>query len=361
MEGLSRRFGETLALDRITLAIREGEFFSLLGPSGCGKTTLLRLVAGLDYPDAGQLRLGGVDALPIPPHLRPVNTVFQSYALFPHMTVWENVAFGLKMRHTPRAEIQTRVARMLDMVQIAPLAQRKPAQLSGGEKQRVALARAVVNEPRVLLLDEPLGALDLKLRRQLQTELHDLQRRVGITFLYVTHDQDEALTMSDRIAVLNGGRLEQTGSAEDLYERPRNRFVAQFLGGCNLIPLAPPALPAGRGASALVQTALGPLRVEAPAAAAEGAAGAAASPPSAATLAIRPEKISLDESGEGENWFPGLIEEVVYTGAETHYWVRVGSQRLKVVRMNLPGQGRLAPGQPARLRLPPEALVRLED
>jgi spermidine/putrescine transport system ATP-binding protein len=233
---ITRRFGDIVALDDVTLSIQRGEFFSLLGPSGCGKTTLLRIIAGLDHPDSGSLRLSGVDALAVPAHRRAVNTVFQSYALFPHLNVFDNVAFGLRMKRTPRSAIKTRVHRVMEMVQIVELSARMPAQLSGGQKQRVALARAIVNEPQVLLLDEPLGALDLKLRKQLQQELHALQRRVGITFIYVTHDQDEALALSDRIAVMNAGRIVQVGTGEELYEHPRNRFVAEFLGGCNLIP-----------------------------------------------------------------------------------------------------------------------------
>jgi ABC-type Fe3+/spermidine/putrescine transport system ATPase subunit len=235
VEGLSRRFGDFTALDHVDLTIREGEFFSLLGPSGCGKTTLLRILAGLDLPDEGTVRIGGVDAGDIPPHRRPVNTVFQSYALFPHMTVRDNVAFGLRMKRVPPAALAERVDRALDMVQIEHFADRKPAQLSGGQKQRVALARAFINEPEVLLLDEPLGALDLKLRKELQVELSALQKRLGITFVFVTHDQEEALVMSDRIAVMRAGKIEQLGEAHALYERPRNRFVGQFLGSCNLL------------------------------------------------------------------------------------------------------------------------------
>ena len=217
--GLVRRFGAIEALANVSLEIRKGEFFSLLGPSGCGKTTLLRIVAGLDWPDAGSLKIAGRDVADIPAHKRPVNTVFQSYALFPHMNVRDNVAFGLRMTRVPPAEITERVERVMTLVQIPELSDRRPAQLSGGQKQRVALARALVNEPEVLLLDEPLGALDLKLRKQLQVELHQLQRRLGITFIYVTHAQDEALVMSDRIAVMNGGSIEQMDNAEDLYER----------------------------------------------------------------------------------------------------------------------------------------------
>src|SRR3954451_22301222 len=209
---VTRRFGAIEALRDVTLTIAHGEFFSLLGPSGCGKTTLLRVIAGLDFPDSGSLRLAGQDALTIPAHQRAVNTIFQSYALFPHLTVHDNVAFGLKMRKVPREQIETRVRSVMELTHITELAARKPSEISGGQKQRVALARALVNEPEVLLLDEPLGALDLKLRKELQQELRALQRRTGITFIYVTHDQDEALSMSDRIAVMNEGRIVQLGS-----------------------------------------------------------------------------------------------------------------------------------------------------
>ncbi len=232
---LVRRFGQTEALARVSVNIRKGEFFSLLGPSGCGKTTLLRLIAGLDLPDSGALKIGGRDAASIPAHKRPVNTVFQSYALFPHLSVHDNVAFGLRMKKIPAREIAERVERIMALVQITPFADRRPAQLSGGQKQRVALARALVNEPEVLLLDEPLGALDLKLRKELQVELSQLQRRLGITFIFVTHDQEEALVMSDRIAVMNAGKIEQLDGVEELYEQPRTRFVARFLGSCNLL------------------------------------------------------------------------------------------------------------------------------
>src|SRR5712671_664226 len=228
VDNLVRRFGDVMALDHVSVTIRKGEFFSLLGPSGCGKTTLLRCIGGLDLPDEGTIRIGGVDAREIPAHKRPVNTVFQSYALFPHLTVRDNIAFGLRMKKVSPPEIAERVTRVMDMVEISQLAERRPAQLSGGQKQRVALARAIINEPMVLLLDEPLGALDLKLRKQLQVELLNLHRRLGITFIYVTHDQEEALVMSDRIAVMRAGQIEQMGEAESIYEHPRTRYVSQF-------------------------------------------------------------------------------------------------------------------------------------
>jgi spermidine/putrescine transport system ATP-binding protein len=233
--GVSKRFGDVVAVESLDLTVEDGEFFSLLGPSGCGKTTTLRMIAGFEYPTEGNLRIHGVEMGLKPANERPVNTVFQSYALFPHMTVFDNVAFGLRMKKVAASEIETRVKRVLDQVQLSQRADARPNQLSGGMQQRVALARALVNEPEVLLLDEPLGALDLKLRQNMQYELKDLQARVGITFIYVTHDQEEALTMSDRIGVMNDGRLLQVGNAHDIYEKPESRFVADFIGDINLI------------------------------------------------------------------------------------------------------------------------------
>src|SRR5690242_7988336 len=232
---LVKRFESFTAVDSIDLDIPSGEFFSLLGPSGCGKTTTLRMIAGFEHPTAGEVRLNGVDMAGTAPNRRPVHTVFQSYALFPHLRVFDNVAFGLRRAGVAKAEVRRRVGEVLDLVQLADYATRKPAQLSGGQQQRVALARALVLQPAVLLLDEPLGALDAKLRRQLQVELKQLQTQVGITFVYVTHDQEEALTMSDRIAVINRGRIEQAASPQDLYEEPANAFVADFLGVSNLM------------------------------------------------------------------------------------------------------------------------------
>jgi putative spermidine/putrescine transport system ATP-binding protein len=233
--GLRKHYGDVVALAETELTVRSGEFFTLLGPSGSGKTTLLRLIAGFERPDGGRIELGGRDVTRVPPYSRDVNTVFQDYALFPHMTVAENVEYGLRVRRVPRGARRERVGSALEMVRLSGLGARKPAQLSGGQRQRVALARAIVNEPQVLLLDEPLGALDLKLRLQMQLELLRIQREVGITFIYVTHDQEEALTMSDRVAVLNHGRIEQIGSPVEVYERPRTEFVAGFIGVSNLI------------------------------------------------------------------------------------------------------------------------------
>ncbi len=342
--GISRRFGDVEALREISLTVERGEFFSLLGPSGCGKTTLLRIIAGLDFPDAGSLHLGGKNLLAIPAHRRPVNTVFQSYALFPHLNVRENVAFGLRMKKVPRPEIDRRVNDIMEMVRVGELAARKPAQISGGEKQRVALARALVNEPEVLLLDEPLGALDLKLRKELQRELRALQRRTAITFIYVTHDQDEALSMSDRIAIMDRGRILQVGAPADLYEKPRTRFVAQFLGGCNVL-----LAKAGQRSEShvRVQTPLGELKL------------ASADPRREFHVAIRPEKILLHD--QGENQFPGVITEVVYTGAETHSMIRVQNEVLRVVSVNAGGRPCPMPGDSVQLVLPAEALVVLED
>ncbi|MBM4409564.1 MAG: spermidine/putrescine ABC transporter ATP-binding protein, partial [Chloroflexi bacterium] len=230
LDRVSKRFGDVLAVNDVSLACRSGEFFSLLGPSGCGKTTTLRMIGGFEEPTSGHIYLGTRDVTDLPPYRRDVNTVFQSYALFPHLSVFDNVAFGLKRRGVSAAEIRRRVGEMLDMVELPGYERRRPRQLSGGQQQRVALARALVNQPQVLLLDEPLGALDLKLRRQMQLEVKRIQSGVGITFIYVTHDQDEAMTMSDRIAVMHAGRIEQEGLPEELYEHPRTQFVAGFLG-----------------------------------------------------------------------------------------------------------------------------------
>ena len=235
LEGVTKRFGEMTAVDDLTLSIPRGAFYALLGPSGCGKTTTLRMVGGFEDPTAGTIYLGGDEVTNLPPYKRDVNTVFQSYALFPHLSVEKNVAFGLERKKVSKTDVQTRVSEALEMVQLGQFGKRKPAQLSGGQQQRVALARALVNRPRALLLDEPLGALDLRLRKQLQLQLKQIQQEVGITFVHVTHDQEEAMSMADTIAVMNEGRIEQAGSAADLYERPRTEFVANFLGVSNLV------------------------------------------------------------------------------------------------------------------------------
>ncbi len=353
VDRVSRRFGEHVALDQVSLTIREGEFFSMLGPSGCGKTTLLRLIAGLDLPDSGCIRIAGVDASETPAHLRPVNTVFQSYALFPHLSVRDNVAFGLRMKKVPEAEVAQRVDEALELVRIASFAARKPQQLSGGQKQRVALARALINRPRVLLLDEPLGALDLKLRKELQVELLALQRRVGITFVFVTHDQEEALVLSDRIAVMRAGVIEQVGEAEKLYERPRTRFVGQFLGSCNLIEGTVSEAANGR---LLVDTAIGRLDVD--------AAGNARAAGAKVALAIRPEKVQvLASGGGGANEFTATLDEVIYSGSSSEYRLAAaGGLRFTAHLLNARSAGRTtAGGETLALRLPPENLVVLED
>jgi putative spermidine/putrescine transport system ATP-binding protein len=293
-------------VDGVSVDILDGEFFTMLGPSGSGKTTCLRLIAGFDTPTSGAIELHGANVTRLPPYERDVNTVFQDYALFPHMSVGDNVAYGLMIKKVPRAERQRRVQEMLELVRLPGLAGRKPAQLSGGQRQRVALARALINHPRVLLLDEPLGALDLKLRQQMQSELKAIQQRVGITFIYVTHDQEEALTMSDRLAVFNHGRIEQVGSPADVYERPATEFVASFVGVSNLVS--------------------GPL--------AQALTG------QGATFSVRPEKIRLAEPGSaapaGACQAEGRIREVVYLGMHTRYLVDVdGGGELTVVAQNL--------------------------
>jgi spermidine/putrescine transport system ATP-binding protein len=357
---VSRRFGKVSALEEVSLAIRPGEFFALLGPSGCGKTTLLRIVAGLDLPDAGTVRISGEEVLDVPAHKRPVNTVFQSYALFPHLRVYDNVAFGLRMKKLGEAEIRNRVQRILETVRIAELGDRRPAQLSGGQKQRVALARAIVNEPQVLLLDEPLGALDLKLRKELQIELHALQRRLGMTFIYVTHDQDEALVMSDRIAVMNAGRIEQIGSSIQIYEHPRNRFVAQFLGSCNLIEAESlEQEPAPNMVRAL--TPLGPMRID------MDEQERSLVRKSACLLAIRPEKVRLLQAPDPNlsnlaNCFPATVRDLAYTGSETLYQLETAGGPINARVLNhQTGSPALAAGGHAFLHFPPEALIVLES
>jgi len=353
LDHVVRRFGQIQALSAVSLSVRSGEFFSLLGPSGCGKTTLLRLVAGLDLPDEGTVRIDGADMREVPPHKRPVNTVFQSYALFPHLSVFDNVVFGLRMNRISPAELAPRARRVMDMVEIAPLADRRPAQLSGGQKQRVALARAIINEPRVLLLDEPLGALDLQLRKQLRAELHNLQRRLGITFIYVTHDQEEALTTSDRIAVMNVGRIEQLGVPEELYERPRTRFVAQFLGSCNLLE---GNVQSRRDSFVSVHTTVGVLKVD------STSWEQTSTRRERLTLAIRPEKVVLNPVNADTNCLRARVEDLVYNGAETQYLLRSGRQSLRACLMNAhPGQPGLRVGDEISAHLPPDGLILLDD
>jgi len=305
VKGAVKRYGDFVALKRISLSIRDNEFFTLLGPSGCGKTTLLRMIAGFEDVTEGEIFLFGQEIENLPPHKRPVNTVFQNYALFPHMTVRENVGFGLEMLGKPKAEAQKRADEMLELVQLSQFAARKPSQLSGGQQQRVALARALAPQPKVLLLDEPLSALDLKLRKAMQLELKHLQRETGITFIFVTHDQEEALTMSDRIAVMSAGEVQQLGDAVDIYERPRNRFVADFIGETNLIDVEVTSQDAGR----FLCTFKNGLTLSADAV--EGVTVG-----SKGHMSIRPERMKLHkEQVEAENW-RGTVVENVYVGTD---------------------------------------------
>jgi spermidine/putrescine transport system ATP-binding protein len=318
-DGVTKRFGATAAVRDLTLTVRQGEFFSLLGPSGCGKTTTLRMVAGFERPSEGRIFLDGEPMAGVPPYKRNVNTVFQSYALFDHLDVRGNVAFGLKRRKVPTAEIDRRVAAALELVQLHGRERSRPAELSGGQRQRVALARALVNRPAVLLLDEPLGALDLKLRRQMQVELKAIQREVGITFLYVTHDQEEALAMSDRIAVMDQGVVEQCGTPEEVYERPAKPFVAGFIGISNLME--------GQVEDSAVRLANGTL---VPAPVPDGVGNG-----TTVQLSVRPEKIVLDGADPGMVTLHGTVAERVYVGTATQVIVALdGGARVVALEQN---------------------------
>jgi len=314
LQGVRKSYGQVLAVAGVDLTVEEGEFFTLLGPSGSGKTTLLRLIAGFERPDAGRIELGGRDVTSTPPYLRDTNTVFQDYALFPHMSVADNIGYGLRVKGVSRQPREERVQRALKMVRLEGLGRRRPNQLSGGQRQRVALARAVVNEPEVLLLDEPLGALDLKLRQEMQVELKQIQKEVGITFIYVTHDQEEALTMSDRVAVMSNGQIEQIGSPVDVYERPATEFVAGFIGISNV----------------LVRDGV--------------------------RFVVRPEKIRMLAESEtadpGMTVEPGRVEEIIYVGMTTRYLVHLDrGERLVAVRQNMDalGDAQKFQGRPVRL------------
>ena len=329
---VSRHFGDVRAVDDVSFVVEDGEFFAMLGPSGSGKTTCLRLIAGFEQPDVGQIYVHGENVGLIPPYERDVNTVFQDYALFPHMSVRDNVAYSLMVRKVAARERRTKADEMLELVRLSGLGDRRPSELSGGQRQRVALARALINHPRVLLLDEPLGALDLKLREQMQVELKALQRQIGITFIYVTHDQQEALSMSDRLAVFNGGRIEQLGPPNEIYEHPATPFVAGFVGASNLVD--------ADLAQRLSGTAQG--------------------------FTIRPERIRIVDpattASENACIADGTIEDVQYLGATTRFDVTVaGGGRLTVMRQNAgdDGGGALRPGDPVRLAFERSAIHRM--
>ncbi|GAA3207631.1 ABC transporter ATP-binding protein [Actinocorallia longicatena] len=337
IEGVTRSFGDVTALDRVSLEIRQGEFFALLGPSGCGKTTLLRILAGFDQPTSGEVRLEGRDLLALPAHRRPVNLMFQSYALFPHMTVAKNIAYGLERERLPREEVRTRVAEALETIGLSSAAGRRPHQLSGGQRQRVALARAIVKRPRLLLLDEPLSALDKKVRAEMQLELKRLQHEAGITFVVVTHDQEEAMSLADRIAVLNDGRVEQVASPTALYQRPATVFVADFVGSNNLFSGTV------RGSGVEVP---GLGVVPAPAASAEG---------SAVRLAVRPENVVLGSEGPG-----GTVVDTVFTGGTSRIAVEVPGVAQPVL-VTVPGPASVEPGLPVRFTWKSEDAVLIEE
>jgi spermidine/putrescine transport system ATP-binding protein len=354
LDHITKRFHEVIAVDDLSLEIERGEFFSMLGPSGCGKTTTLRMIGGFEEASSGTIYLGDADVTGLPPFKRDVNTVFQNYALFPHLTVFENVAFGLRRRNVAASQIATQVGAMLELVELPGYEARKPSQLSGGQQQRVALARALINHPRVLLLDEPLGALDLKLRKQMQLELKRIQTEVGITFIYVTHDQEEAMTMSDRIAVMRAGRIEQLGNPEQLYERPRTGFVAGFLGVSNLLE----GEVTDRGEALTGVRLKDGTVLRAPSELVNGAGQV--------RVGVRPEKLRVVAVEEGAatdgeiglNQLGGTILDASYVGVSTQYLVEtVDGHRLTVYAQNLETSGvaeALADGQRVRLTWKPQ-------
>jgi spermidine/putrescine transport system ATP-binding protein len=330
------------ALDDVSVTIRKGEFFTLLGPSGCGKTTLLRCIAGFETPTSGAILLSGRDITAEPPNRRPVNTVFQSYALFPHLTVAENIGFGLEMLGRPRAEVAATVERMVALVRLEAFATRRPQQLSGGQQQRVALARALAPAPQVLLLDEPLSALDLKLRKEMQGELKRLQHETGITFVFVTHDQEEALTMSDRIGVMEAGQLLQVGAPREIYNHPVNRFVADFIGETNFL--------AGRVEGGAILLASGEQL------------GPTDAPAGAATLAVRPEQVRIEAAGDAGS-LDATVTDTVYSGTDTHCHLRLADGTAVVARLQSPPSGDvgLAPGAKVGVRFAEGAVQVLGD
>jgi spermidine/putrescine transport system ATP-binding protein len=353
LERLTKRFAGFVAVDDLSLTVPQGSFFALLGPSGCGKTTTLRMVAGLEPPTSGEIRLGETDISRLKPYQRPVNTVFQSYALFPHLSIFENVAFGLRRRG--RKDVKAEVLEMLELVELGQYADRKPAQLSGGQQQRVALARALINKPEVLLLDEPLGALDLKLRRGMQIELKRIQTEVGITFVHVTHDQEEAMTMADTIAVMNAGRIEQLGAPADLYEHPQSTFVANFLGQSNLLEGVVTRAGSGEYDVTVQGAGLRATRVTA-----SGISGRC-------WIGVRPEKVTLQPPGEGHDaglnrLSGGRVEDVSFVGVSTQYLIGMPwGQELAAFEQNTGKRSSFAVGDQVDLTWMPDHTFLLDS
>lgn len=336
VRSVDKRFGDIQAVKNVSLEVSAGEFFTLLGPSGCGKTTLLRIIAGLELADNGQVLLGDEDITSFPANKRQVNTVFQSYALFPHLSIFENVAFGLRSRKIPQEEVESRVSRRLEMLGLQDMPNRHPHMLSGGQQQRVALARALVNEPEVLLLDEPMSALDAKLRAQVQVELRRLQRKLGQTFILVTHDQAEALVVSDRIAVMNEGEIIQHGTPKEVYEEPKNRFVAEFLGAANLVE--------GNFTDGQLESDIGPFQLQ------------AIPPWNTGTVAIRPERIQVMKQQPPENGVRATLQEAIYRGTSVDLWLEPGPLRVRTA-----ANQSYEPGEEVWLKLPREGLVILDE
>jgi len=348
LEGVGKRFGSVVAVCETSLEIRDGEFFSMLGPSGCGKTTTLRMIAGFEIPDEGRILLRGADVTDVPPNQRNVNTVFQHYALFPHMSVADNVSFGLELKKVPRGERRERVAEMLKVVELEGMEKRKPQQLSGGQQQRVALARALVNRPAALLLDEPLGALDVKLRKQMQLELKRIQSELGTTFVYVTHDQEEALTMSDRIAVMNGGEIEQIGDPKEIYEHPKTPFVADFVGSLNAFDLRVDEVAGGMAVMRVNER----ERLVVP-------TGSSTRTGDELRVAVRPERVRIEpvngRAPEGGSYVEGTVAELVYLGGLTQFHVDTSAAgRLVSHRMDDEVAAMLEPGKRVVLTWPAE-------
>ncbi len=354
LENVTKRYGDVVAVDQVSLEVAEGEFFFLLGPSGCGKTTLLRIIAGFAHPDTGDVYFGDRAVTSVPPHRRGLAMVFQSYALWPHMSVARNVGYGLEVRKVKGAERRRQVARALELVRMEHLAERYPAELSGGEQQRVALARALVVEPRAVLLDEPLSNLDARLRLEMREELREIHRRTGVTMLYVTHDQKEALSMAQRLALMDRGGIVQVGTPSELYQRPASRFAASFLGETNLLEARVLRREDG---TVVVETPLGELRC---------ADGAEHTPGSAVLLSVRPESVELILSSEtpGPNTFPVSVEEVTYLGEASQFLLRAGDLRLKCLALTAhssarPGGALLSRGEQAYARIAPDSVVLL--